>query len=206
MSIDERQDQPHRFFTGGEPAPRPATPPRLRALLPYAIVPLAIALAVAARSTSGSFGYDTVVYVSGSLLIGLLMLRQVITSAENRRLYDRLGAAYTTQGHGLARRVAELEWLRDVSRQVNTARTLVEVLDVTYEGCRALGFDRVGINLFDSEAGTFEDWIGTDESGRKTWSHNRMFQLTPDSAIWRFPGFAAALRGEDLYYSTEAYA
>ena len=147
------------------------------------------------------------VYVAAVALAGVLLLRQGRTILENRRLYARLDAAYALQGQRLALRVAHLEWVRDVTRQVNAARSLRQVLDAAYEGIRAgLGYDRVGINLWDYEAGIFEECIGTDAEGRKTWPTDRSLRLTPDSPLWRSPGMAAMLRGDELYYTARSYA
>src|SRR5262249_39700162 len=82
-------------------------------------------------------------------LITLFVARHMLTLLENRRLYERLSAAFTVQGEGLAQRVAELEWLRDASRQITAARTLADVVEVAFDAVKVgFGFDRVGINLF----------------------------------------------------------
>ncbi len=118
----------------------------------------------------------------------------------------RLWAEHATQGQDLARRVAELEWVREISRQVNAARTLHEVMDVVFDGIHGgLGYDRVGVNLFDHVTGLFEEVMGTDAAGDKVWE-NRQVMLADDSPIWRFPGIAAVLRGAEYYYTAAAYA
>jgi hypothetical protein len=148
----------------------------------------------------------------GAVIVGLalivgLVLRRVLTNLENRQLYQVLVSAYLTQGQNLAHRVAELEWLRDVTRRVSSARTLNEVLDAAYDGIRTgLGYERIGINLWDYTAGIFEDCIGTDAVGQKTWPQERIFQLTADSPIWRFPGIATLLGGAEIYYTSDATA
>jgi diguanylate cyclase (GGDEF)-like protein/PAS domain S-box-containing protein len=117
----------------------------------------------------------------------------------------RLWAQHASQGEDLARRVAELEWLREISRQVNAAGTLHEVMDVVYDGIHGgLGYDRVGVNLFDYAAGIFEEIMGTDAAGDKEWQ-NRTVTLAADSPIWRFPGIAALLHGAEFYYTAAAY-
>lgn len=104
-------------------------------------------------------------------------------------------------------RVAELEWLRDISRRITEARTRAEVLDVVYRGIReGLRYDRAGINLFDHEAGVFEDCIGTDATGAMVRPMDRTVGLAPESAIWLFPGIAALLRGAEFYYTPDAGA
>ena len=60
-------------------------------LLPYALVPAVVLLAVYAwRASEGNGGLETGVYVGGALLIVLILLRQVLTMVENTRLYGRL--------------------------------------------------------------------------------------------------------------------
>ena len=179
----------------------------LRALLPFGAALAIAALALYASRTPGlSYGAISGVYAGALLLAMLVLLRQATATVENRQLYRYLDTAYTAQGHRLASRVAELEWLRDVTRQVTAARSLREVLDAAYCGIRAgLGYDRVGINLWDLDDGIFEDWVGTDTAGRQTWPEDRRIPLGPDSPIWRFPGMAAVVRGEALYFTRAAY-
>src|SRR5829696_8852747 len=60
-------------------------------LLPYALVPAVGVLAIYAwRASAGSGSLTTGVYVGGALLVGLVLLRQVLTIVENARLYDQL--------------------------------------------------------------------------------------------------------------------
>src|SRR5918994_4095905 len=64
-------------------------------LLPYAVVPAVSILAVYAWRTSGGGGSLAAgVYLGGALLIGLMLLRQVLTIVENVRLYTRLQGTY----------------------------------------------------------------------------------------------------------------
>ena len=186
----------------------PASAPLLlRALLPFGAALAIAALALYAWRTPGlSLGAISGVYVGAVLFAALVLLRLATTIVENRQLYRHLDTAYTAQGQRLASRVAELEWLCDVTRQVTAAPTLREVLDAAYCGIRAgLGYDRVGINLWDLDDGIFEDWVGTDAAGRQTWPEDRQIPLGPDSPIWRFPGMAAMVRGEALYFTRAAY-
>ncbi len=120
------------------------------------------------------------------------------------RLPPRTGAIDALHAD-LKRRVAELEWLREISRRLTEARSRAEVLDIVYWGVReGLGYDRVGINLFDHQAGVFEDCIGTDAQGQIVRPMGRTVGLAPDSPIWRFPGIAALLRGAEFYYTEDA--
>src|SRR5215218_3111609 len=60
-------------------------------LLPYILVPAVGVLVVYAWRTSGEgSSLSTGVYIGGALLIGLMLLRQVLTIVENARLYNRL--------------------------------------------------------------------------------------------------------------------
>jgi diguanylate cyclase (GGDEF)-like protein/PAS domain S-box-containing protein len=103
--------------------------------------------------------------------------------------------------------VRQLEWLRAISQRLTETRSLAEALDAVYDGVRSgLGYDRVGINLFDYEAGTFEDLIGTDAAGNKYIPTNRRVELHSDSPIWSFPGIAAMLRGDPYYFTEDAAA
>jgi PAS domain S-box-containing protein len=60
-------------------------------LLPYVLVPAVGVLVVYAwRTSGGSSSLATGVYIGGAVLIGLMLLRQVLTIVENARLYNRL--------------------------------------------------------------------------------------------------------------------
>ena len=60
-------------------------------LLPYVLVPaVGILVVYAWRHSAGSGSLATGVYLGGALLIGLMLLRQVLTIVENARLYNRL--------------------------------------------------------------------------------------------------------------------
>src|SRR5215204_767454 len=83
--------------TPGEPGDTPSTASTLTeqpvwpSILPYALVPAVGVLVVYAWHTSdGSSSLATGVYIGGAVLIGLMLLRQVLTIVENARLYNRL--------------------------------------------------------------------------------------------------------------------
>src|SRR5215204_1198527 len=64
-------------------------------LLPFVLVPAVGILVVYAWRTSGGGGSLALgVYLGGALLIGLVLLRQVLTLVENARLYNRLQRTY----------------------------------------------------------------------------------------------------------------
>ncbi len=106
----------------------------------------------------------------------------------------------------LQQRVAELEWLREISRDVNAGGSLEAVLDTVYDGIRkGLGYDRVGIDSLDYEANTYVEYLGTDAEGNKTRPNARVSSLTCESSVWSMPGVAALLGGAEYYYSANAY-
>src|ERR687897_1281319 len=64
-------------------------------LLPYALAPAVGVLVVYAwRTSDGDSSLATGVYIGGAILIGLMLLRQVVTIVENARLYNRLQRTY----------------------------------------------------------------------------------------------------------------
>src|SRR5215204_3223073 len=72
-------------------------------LLPYVLVPAVGVLVVYAwRTSGGSNSLATGVYIGGAVLIGLMLLRQVLTIVENARLY-----------HGLQRTHLQVEQKND---------------------------------------------------------------------------------------------
>jgi HAMP domain-containing protein len=85
-------------------------------LLPYVLAPaVGILVVYAWRTSAGSSSLATGVYVGGTLLIGLMLLRQVLTIMENVRLYNRLQGMY----------VQMEKYLRNVDR-VSSAAAAVE--------------------------------------------------------------------------------
>src|SRR5215212_486470 len=84
-----------------EPGDKPRTASPLAeqrvwlSLLPFVFVPAVGILVVYAWRTSGGGGSLAAgVYLGGALLIGLVLLRQVLTIVENARLYNRLQGTY----------------------------------------------------------------------------------------------------------------
>src|SRR5215203_1305385 len=84
-----------------EPGDTPRTPSPLAeqrvwtSLLPYVLAPAVGILVVYAWRTSGGKGSLALgVYLGGALLIGLVLLRQVLTIVENARLYNHLQGIY----------------------------------------------------------------------------------------------------------------
>ncbi len=173
----------------GEPEEPPTAPVRL--LLPYALMP-AVALLLVVAWRGGDDPRLRAGVVAGSVvLIGLLLFRQVLALLEQARLYAALRHAHREQ-----------ECLHEISRQLNAATSLDDVLDIAYDGLRTgLGYDRVGIDLIDYEAGIYREARGTDDLGRKTIPVDRATPLGPDSIVWRLPGISNLLDGARLYFS-----
>src|ERR671911_2779295 len=85
--------------TPSDELPRATTPVARqelwRSLVPYALVPAVGVLVIYAwRASAGSGSLAAGVYVGGTVLIGLVLLRQVLTIVENTRLYNRLQGTY----------------------------------------------------------------------------------------------------------------
>src|SRR5215213_10665559 len=87
--------------TSDESVGTPRTAPTLPeqrvwpSLLPYALAPAVGVLVVYAwRTSDGDSSLATGVYIGGAVLIGLVLLRQVLTIVENARLYNRLQRTY----------------------------------------------------------------------------------------------------------------
>jgi serine phosphatase RsbU (regulator of sigma subunit) len=107
--------------------PRPTTPPAgqevWRSLLPYALVPAVGVLAFYAwRTSAGSGSLAAGVYLGGTLLICLVLLRQVPTIVENARLYSRLQGTYLEmekKNNQLVRSQSELRRQEEEVRQLN---------------------------------------------------------------------------------------
>jgi len=88
-------------------------------LLPYALVPAVVLLALYAwRASDGNGGLATGVYVGGVLLIVLILVRQVLTIVENTRLYGRLQSTFAqmeSQNAEVIRGRAELRRQKEYS-------------------------------------------------------------------------------------------
>src|SRR5215203_2119858 len=92
-------------------------------LLPFVLVPAVGILVVYAWRTSGGGGSLALgVYLGGALLIGLVLLRQVLTLVENARLYNRLQGTYVEmekKNDQLVRSQSELRRQEEEVRQLN---------------------------------------------------------------------------------------
>jgi serine phosphatase RsbU (regulator of sigma subunit) len=66
-----------------------------RSMLPYTLIPAVGVLAIYVwRASAGSGSLAAGVYLGGAVLIGLVLLRQILTIVENARLYNRLQGTY----------------------------------------------------------------------------------------------------------------
>src|SRR5215208_2276642 len=82
-------------------------------LLPYVLAPAVGILALYAwRASAGSGSLALGVYLGGALLIGLVLLRQVLTIVENARLYNRLQRTHRQVEHKNAQLVRSQRELR----------------------------------------------------------------------------------------------
>ena len=94
-----------------------------RSLVPYALVPAVGVLVIYAwRASAGNGSLATGVYLGGAVLIGLVLLRQVFTIAENTRLYNRLQGTYLEmeqKNDQLVRSQSELRRQEEEVRQLN---------------------------------------------------------------------------------------
>jgi PAS domain S-box-containing protein len=90
LAPGEERTQVETDDTAGT-APPPVEQRVWTSLLPYVLVPAVGALVVYAwRTSGGSSSLATGVYIGGAVLIGLMLLRQVLTIVQNARLYNHL--------------------------------------------------------------------------------------------------------------------
>jgi PAS domain S-box-containing protein len=103
---DEPGDLPHTASLLAEQRVWPS-------LLPYVLAPAVGILALYAwRASAGSGSLALGVYLGGALLIGLVLLRQVLTIVENARLYNRLQRTHRQVEHKNAQLVRSQRELR----------------------------------------------------------------------------------------------
>ncbi|MGH2347652.1 MAG: GAF domain-containing protein, partial [Chloroflexota bacterium] len=108
----------------------------------------------------------------------------------------QLWAEHEAQSRYLARRVTELEWLREMSRRINIASTLDAVLDVVSVGVRdGLGFERVAVWLFDESRTVLEPRriLGAEGAPGRT---SAPIAAGPADILPAIPGLARLARGE----------
>ena len=111
-----------------------------------------------------------------------------------------LWSTLQAQSARLAQRVTELEWLRDVGRQINAARSLDGVLDIALRGIGdGLHFDRVGIWLSD-ETGTQLEEVCCTAYQERPADRPGVLTLTGECSIDRVPGLFSLIHGEISSY------
>ncbi len=102
-----------------------------RTFLPYALVPAVGALLVYAWQTHGEKALQLGVYWGGSILVGLVLLRQVLALLENRRLNDELVASNQALREANAR--LEAMAITDPLTGLLNHRAMVAVIDQELE-------------------------------------------------------------------------
>jgi PAS domain S-box-containing protein len=116
MTPDEPGDTLH---TGSSPVEQRVW----HSLLPYALIPaVGVLVFYAWRASAGSGSLAAGVYLGGVTLIGLVLLRQVLTIVENARLYNRLQGTYLEmeqKNDQLVRSQHELRRQEEEVRQLN---------------------------------------------------------------------------------------
>jgi serine phosphatase RsbU (regulator of sigma subunit) len=113
--------------TPSDEPPRATTPVARqelwRSLAPYALVPpVGVLVIYAWRASAGSGSLATGIYLGGAVLIGLVLLRQVLTIVENARLYNRLQGTYQEmeqKNDQLLQSQSELRRQEEEVRQLN---------------------------------------------------------------------------------------
>src|SRR5215218_8303866 len=91
----------------GEPGDTPSSASTLSeqrgvwtSLLPYVLVlAVGVLIVYAWRHSGGASSLDSGVYIGGALLIGLMLMRQVLSILENARLYNRLQRTHRQVEH-----------------------------------------------------------------------------------------------------------
>ncbi|HZC03523.1 MAG TPA: hypothetical protein VE844_19885, partial [Gammaproteobacteria bacterium] len=116
MTPDEPGDTLHTGFS-------PVEQRVWHSLLPYALIPaVGVLVFYAWRASAGSGSLAAGVYLGGVTLIGLVLLRQVLTIVENARLYNRLQGTYLEmeqKNDQLVRSQHELRRQEEEVRQLN---------------------------------------------------------------------------------------
>src|SRR5215208_6303704 len=185
--------------TPGEPGDTPSTASTLTeqpvwpSILPYALVPAVGVLVVYAwRTSDGSSSLATGVYIGGAVLIGLMLLRQVLTIVENARLYNRLQRTHLQVGQKndqLERSQRELRRQKEYFESlVLNSPVAIAIMDrdervVSWNPAaeRLFGYSQaqaVGRSIDDLVAGTPEMYAEVLEYTRQVASDSRVAVVT----------------------------
>jgi PAS domain S-box-containing protein len=162
-------------------------------LLPYALAPAVGVLVVYAwRTSDGESSLVTGVYIGGAVLIGLVLLRQVLTIVENARLYNRLQRTYRQveqKNDQLERSQRELrrqkEYFEALVRNSPVAIAIMDrderVVSWNPAAERLFGYSQaqaVGRSIDDLVAGTPEMYAEVLEYTRQVASDSRVAVVT----------------------------
>src|ERR687898_434334 len=162
-------------------------------LLPYALAPAVGVLVVYAwRTSDGESSLVTGVYIGGAVLIGLVLLRQVLTIVEKARLHNLLGPTYP---HGEKKNNQLERSQRELRRQkeyfealVRNSPVAIAIMDrdervVSWNPAaeRLFGYSQaqaVGRSIDDLVAGTPEMYAEVLEYTRQVASDSRVAVVT----------------------------
>jgi len=119
----------------------------------------------------------------------------------------RLWTAHEAQGRNLAQRVAQLEWLRQISHRVASAATVDQVLNVVYDGVRhGLGYDHVDLFLCAPDRRGVDQLRGTDAQGHMLSLPDRTLPLGRARPRWQVRDLAALLHGAPFLSTADSAA
>src|ERR687897_400391 len=162
-------------------------------LLPYALAPAVGVLVVYAwRTSDGDSSLATGVYIGGAVLIGLVLLRQVLTIVENARLYNRLQRTYRQveqKNDQLVRSQSELRRQKEYFEAlVLNSPVAIAIMDLDEKVVswnpaaeRLFGYSQaqaVGRSIDDLVAGTPEMYAEVLEYTRQVASDSRVAVVT----------------------------
>src|SRR5829696_6841560 len=162
-------------------------------LLPYALAPAVGVLVVYAwRTSDGDSSLATGVYIGGAVLIGLVLLRQVLTIVENARLYNRLQRTYRQveqKNDQLERSQRELRRQKEYFEAlVRNSPVAIAIMDLDEKVVswnpaaeRLFGYSQdqaVGRSIDDLVAGTPEMYAEVLEYTRQVASDSRVAVVT----------------------------
>jgi signal transduction histidine kinase len=106
------------------------------------------------------------------------------------------------------RQAQELRWLQDAAHALASCRSVEEVLWLVADRVQhGLGYDRIGINLIESQGASIREWLNTDSIGRRAARPGETRSLAADSPVWQMRLFRKLLReGGEFYYSADYWS
>jgi hypothetical protein len=91
----------------------------------------------------------------------------------------------------VAANVHHLRWLQEGPRAMSQAVSVDEILRLVADHVQyGLGFDRLGITLYDERSNTLRDWVNTDVTGKRYVRERSEVSLAAESAFWQWPSCA----------------